>query len=346
MFTTEQLSDQMTRDLFWIFSSPPLIKPEQFSFQKKTLDEKWLKAIEKRSEAINDFMLDKNLRMLGPYFEALWEFYFLNEPTKKSIAKNVQVFSGNRTVGEFDFIYLDKSTGEYRHLEVAIKYFLGLNEKNNRGDAAENILKENLKEKLDEKLAIKTETPIQAKDGFSKMSQWIGPNANDRLDKKYLKMLEQQSQLSKTPEGKVTLEALGVSIHKNLVKSEVCLLGYLFYPLDAEEFQPMLPPENSHAEHNKGYWIRASQLELLLPTGNLWKIIEKPFWMAPTRETLEKLYSRKEMLIIIKQIFLKTQRPLLISSFSKKYKSDCNDYESDNKYFVVSDSWPKNSASN
>lgn len=323
MRTADLLSHQMVRDLLWLFSSPSLIQPNQLSFQQKPFDENWLRVTAESPEKISNFMADKNLKMLGPYFEALWEFYFVNCPGKKLIAKNVQVFAANKTIGEFDFIYLDEATGEYRHLEVAIKYFLGLNDKSNK----------NVEEIGEKKKAINS---------YSPMNQWLGPNANDRLDKKYFKMLEQQSQLSQTPEGIATLEVLGVSTSSKPVKSEICLLGYLFYPLDGEEgCDPMLPPENSHTSHNKGYWLKVSQLEMFLPEGHLWKIMDKPFWMAPLQETRQQLKTQQEILIIIKKYIFESQRPLLISNFIETDKNNGVDYESDKKYFVVFDNWPE-----
>lgn len=323
MDTAERLSNQMVRDLYWIFSSPPLIESNQFSFQKKTLSESWPTAIGQAPLKINSFMADKNLKMLGPYFEALWEFYLLNCPGKNLVAKNVQVFSNNKTIGEFDFIYRDESAGEYRHLEVAIKYYLGLNDKTGKTITA-------------------IEEGINLSNQFSPMNQWIGPNANDRLDKKYSKMLKQQSKLSKTPEGKATLGAFGVLNSSEEIRSEICLLGYLFYPLEGEGTgEPMRPPENSHPSHNKGYWLKLSHLDRLLPEGAGWKIMDKPFWLAPLLELRQQLKTRAELIESIQNHFYESLRPLLVSSFIESENKNDVVFESDKKYFVVPDSWPE-----
>ena len=96
----------MVRDLAWIFSSSPLIQSNQLHFDQSELNLSWLQALDNSANKINDFMSDKNLKMLGPYFEALWEFYFKHYPGKRLIAKNLQVFDNNKTVGEFDFILI------------------------------------------------------------------------------------------------------------------------------------------------------------------------------------------------------------------------------------------------
>ena len=338
METTKQLSDQMIRDLAWIFKTPPLVQSNLLEFQQKPLHKSWLEAKaspskEKTALELYQFMADKNLRMLGPYFEALWEFYLTHYPRKKLVAKNLQVFGEDKTIGEFDFIYLDEETNEYSHLEVAIKYFLGLTAQDNSNALDKQV--ENLRADLVE---------IDNVNGsFSSMSQWLGPNANDRLDIKYLKMLEHQSQLSKTPEGKTAIKSLGISESDGPIKSEVCLLGFLFYPLENEVHSvPLSPPENSHCMHNKGYWLRSSQLEDLLPEGVLWKILEKPFWLAPLQQEVQQLSSLNDIFTTLREHFAESERPLLISNFIAIQNVEETIFESEQKYFVVSDSWPEN----
>lgn len=331
MNTLERLSHQIVRDLFWIFSSPPLIQQDTFPVPKIMPDESWKKAIALSPEKISRFMENKNLKMLGPYFEALWEFYLEHNPQTKLIAKNVQVFASNKTLGEFDFIYLDKTTDQYCHLEVAVKYFLGL-------DVSTNKAQQNVTQQNGDGLA-----------KFSAMNQWIGPNANDRLDKKYIKMHQHQSQLSQTPEGRTALERLEIPASSAAIRTEICLLGYLFYPLNDEtEHKPMLPPENAHPNHNKGYWLRVSQLEELLPYSNLWEITDKPFWLAPCQRQFRCLKARTEIIDDIKRHFSEYQRPLLLSEFIEVDKVNTSNhvgFEGDKKYFVVSEAWPKQSVS-
>jgi hypothetical protein len=347
MDSTERLSEQMVRDLFWIFSSPPLIQPNQVSFQQVLLDESWKQTIVQSSQQVSHFMADKNLKMLGPYFEALWEFYLTHYPGKNLIAKNVQVFGASKTIGEFDFIYFDQATDQHCHLEVAIKYFLGLNDNLSKEiEENEEIKETKAINRLEENSGIgEWDENTKQSNEFSAMKQWIGPNANDRLDKKYLKMIEQQSQLSLTPEGQATLDALGVINSSKTVRSEICLLGYLFYPLsDAKGGAPMPPPEYSHTNHNRGYWLRINQLDKLLPKDDLWEVTDKPFWLAPLKQERQKLKTREEILIEIKEHFGEDQRPLLISNFIKTNES--NGFESDTKYFVVSESWPESQRKN
>ncbi len=305
MLPPDHLSNQMVRDLAWIFSSHPLINSNQLYFEQLALDLNWLQALDQSAETIDHFMANKNLRMLGTYFEALWDFFFRHYPGYKLIAKNLQVFDSDKTIGEFDFIYFNQVTNEHCHLEVAIKYYLGLNTHQQEGKVLNNQ---------------------------SGMKRWVGPNVNDRLDKKYFKMVEHQSKLSQTNAGRKALEKLGI----NNIKSEVCLLGYLFYPA-CETIQP---PENSHAKHNRGCWLKYSQAAEVLQSDDLWLLINKPHWMAPMIKSAGQLDTHDEILYKLNKHFLESSQPILISNFRLEDKSLNNAYYSANKYFIVPENWP------
>lgn len=292
----------MVRDLAWVFSSSPIIESSLLDFEQSELDLNWLQALDKSANKINDFMSDKNLKMLGPYFEALWEFYFKHYPGKRLIAKNIQVFENNKTVGEFDFIYLDEVTNEYCHLEVAVKYYLGVNSDHQK-DVSTN--------------------------SYSMMRSWVGPNVNDQLDKKTTKMIEHQTKLSQTSGGKQVLAKLGI----NKIKTQACLLGYLFYPA-GEHFQP---PEHTREKHNRGYWLKLGQLEGILLTSELWMVINKPHWMSQKVMSRQQLDSSDELLNKLNKYFSETSKPILISNFEL---IDDNQFVSVDKYFVVPDCWP------
>jgi len=299
-------SNQYIRDLAWIFSTAPIVKLQSLSFEQNELDADWLEVLNKAPEKINTFMATKNLKMLGPYFEALWEFYLSHYPGKQLIAKNVQVFDSNKTIGEFDFIYYDEQLNQYRHLEVAIKYYLGI------------------------------DTDSATTSQFTPMKNWLGPNLNDRLDKKFSKMRDFQAQLSQTIAGRSALEKLNI----NEIKSEVCLLGYLFHPAK----QPLLAPEFSSPLHNRAIWLHLNQIDELFEYDNLWLILEKPHWMASISKPFEHLMTQKQIINQLKLHFLRSTRPLLVSNFKTAGGSGKSTYHSNDKYFVVPDSWPATSS--
>ena len=211
----------------------------------------------------------------------------------------------NKTVGEFDFVYFNEVTNEHCHLEVAIKYFLGLDDNQKKAE----VLNQQ-----------------------SSMHNWLGPNANDRLDKKFCKMVEHQSRLSQTIAGKKALEKLGIK----KVKTEICMLGYLFYPMAGK----MLPPANSHVSHNRGHWLKYFQLEEYLPVNELWMLLNKPHWLAPITKRRNQLITHEQLLEKIGIHFLESSRPLLISNFKPVDNRINSHYNSVAKYFVVPEKWP------
>lgn len=311
MPVTDYFSKQVIRDLKWIFSSTPLIQTEKLSFEQKPLCADWISDITKSVNVIEQFMATKNLKMLGPYFEALWEFYLTYYPDKKLIAKNLQVFDNNKTIGEFDFIYFDKVTRDYHHLEVAVKYFLG-----NYCDS----------------------TSHDNESTQSLMSDWLGPNVNDRLDKKYQKMKQHQSQLSQHPAGKRVLRELGIE----KIKSQTCLLGSLFYPFteDCDSANAMRPPENCHPEHSRERWVKLSRVDECLATAPLWCMLEKPHWMGKLVKSVSELDSPQDIFNKIQHHFLQTSRPLLVTNFKQDRQLESEFLYSSDKYFVVPDCWP------
>ncbi len=123
---------------------------------------------------------------LGIYFEALLTYWLATSERYLLLQRNLPIrainsASGHQTtIGEFDFIVLDKLTNKTLHWEVAIKYYLGLG----------NI-----------------EYPWQ----------WFGPNKKDRLDLKLKHLLHKQTKLSNHPASKKTLDNLGIQIDETWV---------------------------------------------------------------------------------------------------------------------------------
>lgn len=107
---------------------------------------------------------------LGYHFEALVSAWAGHAPGVNTIARNVQVFAGKRTLGEFDLLL--KRDGRTEHWELAVKFFLAA------GDPADP-------------------------------SRWFGPNTSDRFDLKFNRMRDHQLTLSDRAEAAPTLSQLG-----------------------------------------------------------------------------------------------------------------------------------------
>ena len=112
---------------------------------------------------------------LGSYFETLWSFALQLNPRYQLIERNLQIHDGERTLGEMDFIVLDNETGRYAHWELAIKFYLGVDDTVN-------------------------------------LDAWHGPGKKDRLDLKVDHLLSRQTLLSTHPVAKALLKQRGIVI--------------------------------------------------------------------------------------------------------------------------------------
>ena len=111
----------------------------------------WLQYLDRRPNSLHAHLDALKTRRLGMYFEALWQFFIQHDSQLELIAHNVAVVDGGRTLGEFDILYRDIHSNEGAHLELAVKFFLNQQLDSNASPA---------------------------------LDQWLGPNTNDRLDKK------------------------------------------------------------------------------------------------------------------------------------------------------------------
>ena len=305
-----RFKNQYVRDLGWVLTSAPLI---DLSCQAATsYNERWLIALDQNPEVLEQHLLDKNLKMLGPYFEALWEFYLSHGENRRLIAKNIQVFSKNATLGEFDFIYFDKEKQQYRHLEVAVKYYLGLppSTENNQHSGQHKSMHFS-----------------------SPMSYWLGPGTRDRLDKKYHKLIEHQSRLSQTIEGQKVLNSMGIS----QIESEVSLLGYLFYPLDRQ----IAPPDKANSLHNKGLWAPLRSIDKVVDSELYYSILEKPHWLAAVSHGADEVFAANVLKQQLEEHFKTNNRPVLVAEFEQfENLGRPLEYLTTRLIFIVPNDWP------
>lgn len=167
------------RDLIWSLLSPSLLHP--LSEEKPLLcdavwgaevyssTEDWFRE-QDREGNLGTFLSDRSAPLLGLYFERLLEFLFETHPFFELKGHSLQIMGEGRTLGELDFIFVDRRSSLTYHLECAIKYYL---------------------------------YHPQYKD-------WFGPGPNDRLEDKAHKMIKVQAAMAKTYGGQELLSKLGV----------------------------------------------------------------------------------------------------------------------------------------
>lgn len=170
----------VVRDLAWAISSPPLLNLEQAPcrwyrdewFQGLPMSPEWLQRLDEAPEELQEKLDTQKDRRLGRYFETLWAFWLEKCSRFEVIAQSLPLRDGGKTLGELDFLVLDKASGKCLHWEVAVKFYLGL------GNTREH-------------------------------ANWHGPGKKDRLDLKVDHLLNRQSIICRRPEVRQLLQEMG-----------------------------------------------------------------------------------------------------------------------------------------
>lgn len=240
-----------------------------------------------------------NNHLLGKYFESLVEYWLKFSTDKQLLAHNLQVFKGRNTIGEFDFVYRELSNNKVYHLECAGKFYI----------AHKNI---------------------------SDHTNFIGPNAIDNLERKISKIINEQTLLGQTQQGK---EALLIEDIEDDVFPKIFFKGYLFYNADLFLSDTFVPPINSIQGHPKGWWIYAKDIDYFLSQRtSKWTVVERSGWISKVILFNKRLVlSNKDLEERLKAYFSDNSYPLLIAELKE---TEQNQFEEISRGFVVHDTWP------
>lgn len=221
--------EQLSRDLRWIQNSPVLFNQDchdcftsrVLTGSQQPLSDCGPALDSQQADHIRATLSKKRWHLLGIYYETLWHYLLEQHPAIEILARNLQIQKADRsTLGEFDLIYKHLDTSETVHLELAVKFYLGI--------------------------------PGSLNQTCSPWHQWVGPGLKDRMDRKLHRLLHHQITLSQTVEGQAAIATLGI---RQLTR-RICLHGYLFYPVHGD----CQPPEHCNPDHLKGYWIAEPEL--------------------------------------------------------------------------------------
>lgn len=124
----------------------------------------WLSGLDQKPDTLATYLAARNNQRLGNYFENLLDFYFHESPDSpfevhgRNLALRNPTPEDQRgsTLGELDFLL--RQAGEWMHLEVAVKFYLGV------------------------------------ADGAGEL--WLGPNNRDRWDRKIAHLRDHQLPIS------------------------------------------------------------------------------------------------------------------------------------------------------
>ncbi|MBZ9560081.1 MULTISPECIES: DUF1853 family protein [unclassified Modicisalibacter] len=198
----DTLRHPLVRDLAWLLHAPDLLVTPYPG--RPTLDElglgdaptcaAWLAALEADPAALETALDHRLTGRLGLYHEALWHFLLDRAPATRLLGRNLAVRDAHgATLGELDLIYRREGDGPPVHLELAIKYYLGLADGPGAPDAP---------------------------------ARWIGPGCADSLALKHHHALTHQLPMSRRPEARALLAPFGAPP----LARRLAILGVLFRP--------------------------------------------------------------------------------------------------------------------
>ncbi|MEO0444286.1 MAG: DUF1853 family protein [Pseudomonadota bacterium] len=221
-------------DLAWLLLQEPLfvhidnIPPEWL--HRDYIDDAlypWLYSIDQNPSALLNHLKQQRSTRLGIYVEQLLSFYFEQHPRFKVLAKNLQVNNAGRTLGEFDFIIYDHHHKRFKHIEVALKFYLG---------------------QLSDCAYIKNNSPLY------NWHQWVGPNQKDTLGLKLSHLINHQLCLSQYPEGADALRA--VIGDDSAITSRLFFTGRFYFPAH----QAVTAPLFSNKVSQQDRWFESDSL--------------------------------------------------------------------------------------
>lgn len=244
-----ELGDHDVRALAALIASPLLISEtaaaiavlgDAWRLESLRLCRPWLAELDRSPQRLRDHLLASNARQLGRYAEALWRFWLAHLPGARLHAAGLPVKDASAVRGEFDFIVSLPDLPDVQHLEMGYKFYLYC--------------------------------PPGAD-----FSRFFGPNAADRLDRKWRHMLEVQLPLSQTALGRAALPA-----HIGRVVPRACLQGWLFYPL-AAGWAAAIPGVSP--AHWRGWWCRSDDWPCRdapwTELASAWTVLPRRSWIAP-----------------------------------------------------------------
>ena len=254
------------RDLAWAIRSPPLIAgvshhcawPDYHWYRRMYEDARsWLLTVDADPSELDELLDAQKDRRLGKYFETLWYFWLSHSPDYEVVEKNVQIIIEGETLGEIDFILFDKTTNKTLHWEVAVKFYLGV-------------------------------------DDTRVMHNWHGPNLRDRLDIKVAHLMQRQSVIGEDQRVAHWLKQRGIHIDQCAVILKGRLYFPWSLARCGDVIDTVLPSECAR-ELSYGYWLKQSEFDQAFDGKPQFEPLINKGWLEriPT-EMANKSYSKMD----------------------------------------------------
>lgn len=243
-------------DLAWILYSPSLIKDHapnpqsqlildsQWHATQWTIAKPWLDQLDTDPQALNEWMDEAKDRRLGSLFERLLLFWIRSDSSPFNLISNsLQIIENKHTLGELDFVVQDKSSGQFLTIEVAVKFYIGI-------------------------------------DSMMSMDDFVGPRVIDRLGRKWRHLKEKQSKLHQHPAAQNHLMPL---TDNHPISPKIFIKGRLFIPFSkfSQTAPHHYHPFDNHYSGLVGGWhLPHSDLNLIPPDLTI-RPLQKLEYFAP-----------------------------------------------------------------
>lgn len=302
----------LVRDLAWLIDAPDLLRldnvqrpgPEELGLSNPQVRQRFLDHLDTHPESLELQLGTAFAHRLGYYHERLWQRLLALAPGTRLLAHNLPIIEARRTLGELDLLYSRRESGLPIHLEVTIKYYLGLPD----GPGAPND-----------------------------QARWIGPGGMDSLAIKRAHLQHHQLPMANTPQARDALAGhLGLCPPGRLLQ-RLAMPGVLFYPMD----RTLPPPHQANPQHLKGQWLHWRDWQRLIeryPRGMRGAWLNKPHWLA--LPPLEKLVPLAQLSHQLANHFASNAQPVQLAlRYPDGYPAGiANSWR---RIFVVDDEWPR-----
>ena len=245
----DRLREPAVRDLACLLFSPPLLRPQPpFGKLAEPFDSAgdaaasvaWLLALERDPAPLDACLAASRFTRLGRYAERLLAFFLEHGPALRLVAANVALRRAGRTLGECDFL-IETPGGSRLHWELAVKCYL------------------------------------HAGGGEALLADYVGPNLQDRFDRKLAHLVDHQLPLSARDE----FASLG---HAGPWDARMFVKGWLFYRWDEASGRCESPslPASVDPRHARGFWLEHSAWSRFAAgRTDAWAVLPRLAWLAP-----------------------------------------------------------------
>jgi hypothetical protein len=298
------------RDIQWLVKSPSLIAPDWEGVTIINDMENWVQQMGgflssgRGQKSIDDMEpeLAQSIRRLGVYAEWLFQLWIGHLSPFELLDRGVQVRDREtgQTLGELDFLL--KLADRYIHVEMAVKYYL----------ATEN---------------------------GSRLAMYYGPNPRDRMDKKWQKMVEQQSQWLQADNAHLRYD-LNTDLPETTLRqnweNHILMKGMIFKQWNPKISDQQWPPE-VNPQCDQGWWCFNKDWSHFLqnqPDNLRWMALPKLRWLSAALEESESHLRTTDQ--AIKQIDA-SRNPQMVAGLTQQREGHWLETQ---RIVIVPNQWP------